>query len=244
MSLRVPVRPFRVSLAGASALLVACGHNTSISDKVLTPGCPPEAPIHSIVYDYKSFWGHVWKEGEVGLEARGENTRGLHAQAIPGSRYSDRSYKSDPIMGIAKDSIPGNRLDSPYVVHEGLQMLAVAEYPSSGPAEYAPPSRLRLISLASGKASQAWKSRHPMDAIAWSPSGRFIAVLGHEDVSRVRTLADLIAAVTRPIPYHDVFLTVMTVDGQVVCDAPLARDWAYGSGFVTWRSAGSVQQVD
>jgi hypothetical protein len=132
---------------------------------------------------------------------------------------------------------PDMRLDVPYDVSKDGHMLIGSLYPRNV-AVLTPSRDIALIAPDSSRLVKVIKTQYGVESLAWSPTGRYFAVLLSENATSQKWKGPLdwiSGFLGHPIPYNTLHIEIYNSDGRFVCRRGLINKLAYGRGFIDWE---------
>jgi len=206
---------------GNHAQVIDCAHPPSAVIRVWVLGGVPSAELYE-------WTGPEFRH--VGTVPRDQT---FDQQFPEGSIYHwDRWGANAP--GISRSAAgPGTILTTPYSVSANGRWLA-AGWQALHETSYRP-SRLALIDLSTSTPIRTIQLGGTINSITWHPSAEELLIVSDVERYGRRTLRERFAsAIGHPIPYSDIKLFVVGLDGSVRCSVFAARNLAYASAIARW----------
>lgn len=138
-----------------------------------------------------------------------------------------------PDVASMNRELPGKgELSTPYAINRDGALLA-AGLQLAG--EYASAPRVALVRLGDGSLQSIIDMGRSVLSLAWSPtSDQLVVVTATERYGSRSGRERFSSAIGHPIPYSDITLSIVAVDGSVVCSISPAANVDYGNGYVRW----------
>ena len=136
--------------------------------------------------------------------------------------------------GVSRSAAgPGTILTTPYSVSANGRWLA-AGLQEQNKTSFRP-SRLALIDLNTSTLARTIELGGTINSISWHPNAEELLIASDVERYGRRTLRERFAsAIGHPIPYSDIKLFVVGLDGSVRCSVFAARNLAYASAIARW----------
>ena len=115
-------------------------------------------------------------------------------------------------------------------------MLIASIHPNN--AVLIPSRKIALIALISKRLVSVIETEYGVDSLAWSPTGRYFAVLLSEDATGQKWKGPLdwiSRSLGHPIPYNTLYIEIYNSDGKFICRKLLIKKLPYGRGYIDWQ---------
>jgi len=226
-------------------LLVSCtmvalidhlpGRAESVSDK-----CGLEDGLLRIAVtgSDKSYF-YEWSASGLKLTGKRKGEFSTVDASPAGSVYAGRW--DEHVTGLTQDFLGTDlRLDAPFAVSRNGQLLISAVYPAHSDLMLSPSRKLALIDLRTKRLILSFRAWCEVGSLAWSPKGKYFAVLLSQDVTKKvwKSPLDWFAMlVGHPISYHTLYVATYDLDGRVLCEKRLVDNLSIGRGYIVWEQA-------
>jgi len=179
-------------------------------------------------------WSYIWSGGKT---IKQKTTK-------PHEYFEDRlnRYKSlgdKRSLGLPQYLLgPDVRLDVPFDVSKDGKMLIGSIHPNN--VVLIRSRKIALIALISKTLVSVIETDYGVDSLAWSPTGKYFAVLLSEDATRQKWKGPLdwiSRFLGHPIPYNTLYIEIYSSDGKFICRKPIVKELAYGRGYIDWEGA-------
>jgi hypothetical protein len=130
---------------------------------------------------------------------------------------------------------PGTLLSTPYSMDSEGKILA-AGLERSGD-DINEPKEVVFLEVATLRIISRVDVGRSIVGLSWDPNSAAVVVMSRIEVYGKKSFRErLAAAIGHPIPYSDIFLDVIGVDGATRCSIAPVSSMPYGTGLVRWSS--------
>ena len=177
-------------------------------------------------------WLFTWS-GEKTIKQKTERQHPYFEERL--NRYSSLGDKRS--LGLPHHLLgPDARLDVPFDMSKDSQMLIASVHPNN--AVLIPSQKIALIALINKTLVSVIETDYGVNSLAWSPAGKYFAVLLSEDATRKKWKGPLdwiSRSLGHPIPYNTLYIEIYNSEGKFVCRKVLMKKLAYGRGYIDWQ---------
>jgi len=160
------------------------------------------------------------------------------SQFKPGSTHVWEYWEFGPTM-IGRNLVSASSiLTTPYSLSGDGKLLVAGLQRQSGKIDFehdVEPQSIVLLDVATSKVLSIVDMHQSIDALSWSPDSPLIAILSNVERYGKTTPRERLSAFSgHPIPYDDITITVIGLDGILRCSLMAAQSLPYGKGLIRW----------
>lgn len=168
---------------------------------------------------------------QVGTEPTGPTL----VDKFPDGAIYKWNYWGRDVAGVHRKLTGKGELSTPYAMKRDGTLLA-AGLQLEG--EYSSAPRVALVRPHDGGLQSIIEMARPVLSLAWSPtSDQLVVVTATERYGNSTARERFSSAIGHPIPYSDIALSIVALDGSVVCSIDPASNLDYGNGYVRWDAS-------
>ena len=177
-------------------------------------------------------WLFIWSASGI------EKQKGVYSSEDFSFRLNIHRPSSDKRSGdLPQDLLGvGMRLDVPFAMSHNGQMLISSAYPDRYVLILS--KRFAIIDLKTRKLLRVIDTGYYVRSLAWSPTGKYFAVLSSKDVTsqKWKGPVDWIAKfLGHPRQYYTLYVDIYNINGEMVCRKLLIEKLLQGRGYLDWE---------